>query len=98
MTSSTSSTTWSSWTDTAPDSSPVRILWRACCARVLTRTQKSANSSEAMKSRTSRSTRPLMAAERGPDQELQSRRVGDDAGEGLVEDRLDVDLLLDRCR
>ncbi len=66
MTSSTSSTISSPWRDTAPESSPVRIRWRACWARVLTRTQKSANSSEAMNARTSRSTRPLMAAESGP--------------------------------
>ena len=96
MTSSTSSTISSPWRDTAPDWSPVRIRWRTCWARVLIRTQRSANSGEAMNSRTSRSTRPLMAAVSGPTSSCSRGRVGDDAGEHVVEDRLDVDLLLDR--
>ncbi len=98
MTSSTSSTSWSPWTVTAPVPSPVRTRCSACCALMLTCSHSSANSSEAMKARTSRSTRLLIAADRGPTSCSSRGRSVITPSKTFVEDGLDVDLLLDGGR
>ena len=95
MTSDTSSTTWSPCSDTAPVTSPLRTRTRPCCGLVFAATQKSAKASDARNSRTWRSISPLIAPARGPTR-LQPRSLGDDTGKRLIEDRLDVDQLLER--
>src|SRR5215218_5103505 len=66
MTSDTSRTTWSPWSEAAPVSSPFSRRTRACWALVLTLTQMSAKASDATNARTSRSISPLTAPDSGP--------------------------------
>ena len=98
MTSDTSRTTWSPCSEMAPDLVSLQEADQGCLRSGVRRDPE-------LGERVGGDELPDLCLDQSVDsaghrshQGLQARPVGDDAGEHLVEDRFDVDLLLDRSR